>query len=34
MFDGQPAWAWYLDQVDTVLETTLSREELARLRDS
>ena len=32
-FDGQPAWAWYLDQVDTVLEATLSPEELARLRD-
>jgi hypothetical protein len=32
-FEGQPAWAWYLDQVDTVLEATLSPEELARLRD-
>jgi hypothetical protein len=30
MFDGQPAWVWYLDQVDSVLETTLSHEELAR----
>jgi hypothetical protein len=34
IFDGQPAWAWYLDQVDTVLETTLSPEELASLRHS
>ena len=32
-FDGQPAWAWYLGQVDTVLESTLSPEELARLRE-
>lgn len=32
IFEGQPAWAWYLDQVDTVLETTLSTEDLARLR--
>jgi hypothetical protein len=32
IFDGQPAWAWYLDQVDAVLEATLSPEELARLR--
>jgi hypothetical protein len=34
IFEGQPAWAWYLDQVDMVLETTLSPEELARLRDT
>jgi hypothetical protein len=34
IFDGQPAWAWYLDQVDTVLETTLSPEELVRLRET
>lgn len=34
IFEGQPAWAWYLYQVDTVLETTLSQKELARLRDA
>ena len=33
MFDGQPGWAWYLGQVDAVLESTLSSEQLARLRD-
>jgi hypothetical protein len=34
IFEGRPAWAWYLDQVDTVLETALSPEELSRLRDA
>lgn len=33
MFDGRPAWEWYLDRADAVLDAALTPEEMQQLED-